>query len=451
MKISFENPDKVNGLLTITVEETDYKDEVEKTLKDYRKKANFPGFRPGMVPMGLIKRQFGASVKMDAINKFVGEQIYKYVKDNNINMLGQPMGSDKQEPQDLEKPAPYTFMFDIAVAPDFKIELNGKDKIVYYNIKVDDKLIDQQVEMFASRAGKYEAAETYQEGDMLKGDLRELDENGNKEGGIEVSEAMIMPSYIKVDDQKKLFDGAKVGDIITFNPRKAYPDNDTEVSSLLKIKKEELKDHEGDFSFQVTEVSHFANHAIDQELFDSVFGKDVVKDEKGFRDKIAEGLKAQLQGDSDYRFLQDVREYCAKKVGQLTYPDELLKRILLAANKGKDEKFVDENYDVSIKQLTWQLIRDQLLAANNIKVEQADVQAVASEMARAQFIQYGMNNVPDEYIENYAKKLLEKRENVEDFANRASDMKLTQALKNVVKLDTKDISIEDFNKLGEEK
>ena len=223
------------------------------------------------------------------------------------------------------------------------------------------------------------------------------------------------------------------------------------MSSLLKIKKEELKDHEGDFSFQVTEVSHFTNHAVDQELFDSVFGKDVVKDEKGFRDKIAEGLKAQLQGDSDYRFLQDVREYCAKKVGQLTYPDELLKRILLAANKGKDEKFVDENYDVSIKQLTWQLIRDQLLAANNIKVEQADVQAVASEMARAQFIQYGMNNVPDEYIENYAKKLLEKRENVEDFANRASDMKLTQALKNVVKLDTKDISIEDFNKLGEEK
>ena len=179
MKISFENPDKVNGLLTLTVEEADYKDNVEKTLKDYRKKANYPGFRPGMVPMGLIKRQFGASVKMDAINKLVGEQIYKYVQDNKIQMLGQPMASEKQEPQDLEKPAPYTFMFDIAVAPEFKMELNGKNKIVYYNITVDDKLIDQQVDMFASRAGKYEKADSYEKGDLLKGDLRELDEQGN--------------------------------------------------------------------------------------------------------------------------------------------------------------------------------------------------------------------------------------------------------------------------------
>ena len=209
MKISFENPDKVNGLLTLTVEEADYKDNVEKTLKDYRKKANYPGFRPGMVPMGLIKRQFGASVKMDAINKLVGEQIYKYVQDNKIQMLGQPMASEKQEPQDLEKPAPYTFMFDIAVAPEFKMELNGKNKIVYYNITVDDKLIDQQVDMFASRAGKYEKADSYEKGDLLKGDLRELDEQGNtKEGGLEVAGAVLMPDYIKVDDQKKLFEGA---------------------------------------------------------------------------------------------------------------------------------------------------------------------------------------------------------------------------------------------------
>lgn len=452
MKISFENPDKVNGLLTLTVEEADYKDNVEKTLKDYRKKANYPGFRPGMVPMGLIKRQFGASVKMDAINKLVGEQIYKYVQDNKIQMLGQPMASEKQEPQDLEKPAPYTFMFDIAVAPEFKMELNGKNKIVYYNITVDDKLIDQQVDMFASRAGKYEKADSYEKGDLIKGDLRELDEQGNtKEGGLEVAGAVLMPDYIKVDDQKKLFEGAKVGDIITFNPRKAYPDNDTEVSSLLKIKKDEVKDHEGNFSFQVTEVSRFTKHALDQELFDSVFGKDAVKDEKGFRDKIAEGLKAQLAGDSDFRFLQDVKDYCLKKVGKLTYPDALLKRIMLANNKDKDEKFVDEHYDESIKQLTWQLIREQLAEANNIKVEKADVEAVAAEMARAQFVQYGMSNVPDEYVDNYAKELLKKEENVNNFAERASDLKLTQALKKVVKLDTKDISIDDFNKLAEGK
>ena len=182
MNILFENPDKVNGLMTVTVEEADFKDDVEKTLKDYRKKANFPGFRPGMVPMGLIKKQFGASVKMDTLNKFVGEKIYTYIKDNKIQMLGEPLPSEKQEPVDIEKDGPYTFMFDIAVAPEFKIELNGDTKLAYYNIKADDKLIDQQVDMFASQLGSYEKADSYdgEQRDMLKGDLRELDADAAK-------------------------------------------------------------------------------------------------------------------------------------------------------------------------------------------------------------------------------------------------------------------------------
>ena len=156
MKISFENPDKINGLMTIVVEESDFQSEVEKTLKDYRKKANLPGFRPGQVPMGMIKRQYGTSVKMDVINKFVGQQIYKYVQDNKIQMLGEPMASEKQTPIDLEKDAPYTFLFDIAVAPEFKVTLTGRDKVDHYTIKVDDALIDKQVEMFTSRMGSYE-------------------------------------------------------------------------------------------------------------------------------------------------------------------------------------------------------------------------------------------------------------------------------------------------------
>jgi len=224
MNISFENPDKVNGLMTITVEESDFKDNVEKMLKDYRKRANFPGFRPGMVPMSLVKRQYGLSARMDAVNRVVSEQLYKYIQDNNVKMLGEPLPSSKQVEVDLSKDGPYTFVFDIAVAPEFKIELNGKNKIDYYNIKVDDKLIDQQVEMYASRAGSYAKAETFdpEQRDMLKGDLRELDAEGNTlEGGITLSDVVLMPQYIKVDDQKKLFDGATRGDIITFNPRKA--------------------------------------------------------------------------------------------------------------------------------------------------------------------------------------------------------------------------------------
>lgn len=448
MKISFENPDKVNGLLTLTVEEADYKENVEKTLKNYRKKANVPGFRPGMVPMGMIKRQFGTTAKVDEINKLLGEQIYKYVKDNNIQMLGEPLSSDKQEPVDMEKEAPYTFMFDIAVAPEFKAELTGDDTIDYYTITVDDKIIDQQIDVFASRAGHYDKVEDYQANDMLKGDIRELDENGNtKEGGITVEGAVLMPEYIKVEDQKKLFDGAKLGDIITFNPKKAYPESDIEVSSLLKMKKEEVADLTADFSYQITEISRYVKAEVNQELFDQVYGKDVIKDEKDFREKIAEGLKAQFAVDSDFKFIQDVRKYLVDKVGALTYPDALLKRIMLNNNKDKGEEFVEKNYEQSIKELTWHLIKEQLVKANGIKIEDADIEETAKEAAKAQFAQYGMNNIPEEYIENYAKDMLKKREYIDSFVDRSIDRKLTEILKNVVKLENKTATLEDFNKM----
>ena len=450
MNISFENPDKVNGLLTITVEEADYQASVEKTLKDYRKKANYPGFRPGMVPMGLIKKQFGASAKMDAINKLIGEQIYKYMQDNKIQMLGEPLPSEKQEAQDLEKPAPYTFAFDIAVAPEFKIELNGHNKIDHYTITVDDALIDRQVDMFASRSGSYEKAESYEDNDMLKGDLRELDEQGNtKEGGVTVEAASIMPNYIKNEAQKALFNGAKLGDIITINPSEAY-ESEAEIASLLKVERDRVKDFKGNFSYQITDIQRYKKHLVDQELFDQMFGKDTVKDEKAFREKIAEGLKAQLAVDADYKFILDVRAYCEKKVGKLQFPDALLKRIMLNNNKDKGEEFVEKNYEQSVKELTWHLIKEQLVAANQIKVDDADVLNAAKETARVQFAQYGMNNVPDEYVENYAKEILKKRENVDGLVDRAVDIKLTDALKKVVKLNEKEISLDDFNKMMSE-
>lgn len=450
MNILFENPDKVNGLMTVTVEEADFKDDVEKTLKDYRKKANFPGFRPGMVPMGLIKKQFGASVKMDTLNKFVGEKIYTYIKDNEIQMLGEPLPSEKQEPVDIEKDGPYTFMFDIAVAPEFKIELNGDTKLAYYNIKADDKLIDQQVDMFASQLGSYEKADSYdgEQRDMLKGDLRELDADGNtKEGGITVDGAVMMPEYIKVEDQKKLFDNAKPGDIIAFNPRKAYPDNDAEVASLLKIDREAVKSMDSDFSYQVIEISRFKKAEVNQEMFDHVFGKDAVKSEEEFRARIAEGLKPQLQANSDYKFLIDVRKYAEDAVGELTFPDALLKRVMLLNNKDKGEEYVEKNYDESIRQLKWHLIKEQLVAANNIKVEDADVKAAAKEAARMQFAQYGMNNVPDEYLDNYAGEMLKKRDSAAGFVDSAVENKLVQALKGVVTLDEKTVTLDEFNEL----
>ena len=448
MNITFENTDKVNGLLTITLEKEDYQEKVEKTLKDYRKRAQVPGFRPGMVPMGMIKKQYGTAVKVDEINRLLGTKLTDYIRENKIQMLGEPLASEKQEPQDLEKDGPFTFVFDIAVAPEFKAELTDKDKIDYYTIKVDDKLIDQQVSMYAQQYGEMKDAETFSGNDTLTGDLRQLDENGNTlEGGITAEGGMIMPAYIKVDDQKKLFDGCKAGDIITFNPKKAYPENDAEIAALLKVDKDAVKDLTSDFSYQVTSIRHFEPAEVGQQLFDRVFGEGTVSGEKEFRQKISEMIQPQLNMNSDYKFLLDLRAYAEKKVGDLQFPEALLKRIMLQNNKDKGEDFVEKNFEGSIRELKWHLIKEQIVAAQEIKVDDSDLKAIAKEAIRQQFAQYGMSDVPDDVLENYADEQLKKRENVENFVDRAIDQKLIEKMKTVVKLNEKSVTLDEFNKL----
>ena len=448
MNISLENPEKVSGVLTLVVEEADFAGDVEKQLKDYRKKANVPGFRPGQAPLGLIKRQVGAQVKVDVINRLVGEKLYEYIKENKINMLGEPMPHLGEEPVDLDAAAPYTLKFDIAIAPEFKAELSDKDTIVYYDITTDDSIVDKQIEAFASRSGSYQKVDEYQDNDMIKGDIRELNEDGSaKEGGITVSQASMLPTYIKVDEQKALFQGCKVGDIIVFNPKKAYPESNIEISSLLKVSKEEAEKITADFSFQVTEISRYQKHAIDQDLFDQVYGEGNVKDEADFRAKVTEGIKEQMVQNADFRFLQDVRTYVEGKIGEVKYADDLMKRIMLANNKDKGMEYVEKNYEASIKELTWSLAKNQIVEAQKIKVDDADVKAVAIDVTRMQFAQYGMTSVPEEYLEQYAEGMLKNREQVDNLVNAAVDRKLMAALKDVVKLNKKTISFEEFGKL----
>lgn len=449
MNITFDNSTKAgSGLMTIVIEEADYQDDVRKQLNDYRRRVNMPGFRPGQAPLPLIKKQVGPQIKVDVINKLVGNKIYDYIKENNINMLGEPMPHLGEEPIDLDQPAPYTMKFDIAVAPEMDVKLTKKNKIVYYDITVEDKMIDQQIDVYASRGGSYEKVDDYQDGDMLKGDIRELNADGStKEGGIEVSEAIILPSYIKADDQKALFQGCKLGDILTINPKKAYPDSTVEISSLLKISKEEAENITSDFSYQITEISRYNKHAIDQELFNQVFGEGTVNSEQEFREKIAANLKEQMNENAQYRFLVDVREYVEKKLGKVEYDDELMKRIMLANNKEHDQEYVDKNYEASIKELTWHLAKNKLMEQCEIKLEDADVKAAAKDMARIQFAQYGMSNIPEEYLDNYAEEMLKKPEQVDQFVNQAADRKLMTALKDIVTLDTKSITFDELQKL----
>lgn len=452
MDIQFEKIGKVSGELTINMVKADYEANVNKALKDLGKKVQMPGFRPGHVPASLVKKMYGIQAKADEVNKLLQDTLFDYIKTKKLNILGEPLGSEKQVPQDIEKQDDFTFIFDIALAPKFKAELNEEDTIDYYDIEVSEDMITKQLGALQQQAGHPESVDSYEERDILRGTLAELDENGQpKEGGIVVETASLMPAYFKNDDQKKIFDGAKKNDVITFNPTTAYEANESELISLFKIERDDVKNHAGNFSFQVNEISRFVPATLDQEFFDKVFGKDEVKSEEDARNKIKESIQGLQSNDSDFKFLLDVRAYMENKVGTLEFPDELLKKIMKANNKDKDEKFVEDNYAKSIEELKWHLIKEQLVKANKIKVNDKDIKATAIQAARFQFAQYGMNNIPDEYLENYAQEMLKHQEQVNQLVDRCVDQKLSEALKSVVKLNHKSISTEDFAKMFEEK
>ena len=449
MNVSLQNIDKVSAELTVKLEKADYQEKVDKELRTLRQKVDMPGFRKGMVPASLVKKMYGKSVIAEVVNKTLQEAVYNYIKENKVNMLGEPLpNEEKQQNIDFDTMDEFDFVFDIALAPEFKAEVSAKDKVDYYTIEVSDEMIDNQVKMYTQRTGKYDTVDTYQDNDMLKGLLAQLDEEGNtKEGGIQVEGAVMMPSYMKNDEQKAIFANAKVNDVLVFNPNVAFDGNETELGSLLKIDKNIAKDVKSNFSFQVEEITRFVAGELNQELFDQAFGEGVVKTEEEFRAKIKEEIAARFVADSDYKFLIDVRKMMMEKVGKLEFPDALLKRIMLDNNKEKGEEFVAENYEKSLEELTWHLIKEKLVAANDIKVEQGDLTNMAKEATRAQFAQYGMINVPEELLENYSKEMLKKQESVEALLNRVVESKLSETLKGQVTLNHKAVSAEEFNQM----
>lgn len=449
MKISFEKTDKINGLLTITLAKADYEANVEKTLKDYRKKASLPGFRPGQAPMSILRKRFGQEVQAEELNKMLGTELYKYIREQKIDILGEPLPSDKQGEISLEADE-QTFVFDIALAPEMDAKISDKDTVEYYNIKVDDAMVDNQVQMYASRAGGYQKVDEYQPKDMVKGILTELGKTGKpKRGGIEVEGATMLPDYMKDEDEKAKFNGMKAGDVITFNPSKAY-NSDVELSSLLKITKDEAAAVTGDFQFQVSEITRYQPHALDQELFDIALGKDKVKSEEEFRAAIRENLSAQFKTDSEFRFVIDLKKYLVKRIGEVEFPEAMLKRIMQQNNPDKDAEFIEKNFQPSIEELKWHLIKEQLCDQLGIKVEQPDVLETAKEVTRMQFAQYGMTNIPEEALNNYANEMLKNKQQAEGLVTRTVERKLGVAAKTVVKIAEKTVTLDEFNKAFQE-
>ena len=442
MNFTLKDQDATSARLVVSVEEADYAALVEKTLKNIRQKANIPGFRPGMVPMGLIKKQYGTAVKAEEINKLLQTKIYEYIKENNVDILGEPLPDEAQQSTlDLVNGKDFDFEFRIALAPKFDATLTKGDSLPYYRIEPTEEMIDGQAKAYAQRCGEYKQMESYESGDMLKGSLVET-----VEGGIDVKEAVMMPSYMKNEDQKALFADKKVGDTITFNPNIAFDGHAAELASLFMVDKEKATEIKSDFNFTIKEITRFVASEINQNVFDAAYGKDAVKSEEEFRARIKEEIAARFAVESDYKLLLDARSYLIQRVGKLEYSEEILKELMLANKEDKDATIDDETFSKSLDELTWHLIKEQLVKSAGVKIEEADIIEAAKDATRAQFAQYGMGNVPDELLENYAMELVKQGKSKEMLVNRAIDVKLIGAIKEAATLNEESISIEDFNK-----
>lgn len=450
MNVSLKNNDAVSGIVKLEIVKADYADQVEKSLRSFRQKANVPGFRKGMVPMGMVKKMYGKHVLVEEINKLVSDNLFKYIRENKLNILGEPMPNEtEQKPLDFEKDEDFEFCFDVALAPEIHIELSKNDKVPYYQVAIDDDMLSKQVESYQANFGTYNNADDAQEKDLIKGTVAELENGSPKEGGIVVEDAVLMPMYIKNEEEKAKFIGGKVNSVVVFNPSKAYEGAEAEIASFLKIDKSQVAETTGDFSFEIKEISRHQPAEMNQELFDKVFGEGVVTSEEEFKNKIREALSEQFTPQSDFKFLTDIRDILVEKAGEMAFADNLLKRWLLTANEKNTPESIEADYPQIVNDLKYHLIKENLVKENNLKVEDADIENFARRVAKAQFAQYGMLSVPEDVLANYAKDMLKNKQTLQNILDRAVEEKLAAWLKEQIELDVKEVSADEFNKLFE--
>ncbi|MGQ1889637.1 trigger factor [Thermophagus sp. OGC60D27] len=455
MNIEKEQIDDLNAVVHITVQKDDYEPRVEKVLKDYRKKINMPGFRPGKVPASLVKKMYGKAILAEEVNKLVSENLSKYISENKLDILGEPLPSEKHQPIDLENEEQFKFSFDMGLSPEIEVKLSKREKLPYYVIEVTDDMLEGQKKNITGRFATAEKCEEADENCLLKGNFVQLDKDGKElEDGIKTEDAVLSTTIIKEEKEKKKVLGAKVGDEIVLDPQKAFP-NETELSYLLKISKEEAQNVKGNFSFKINEITKYVDPELNQELFDKIFGPGKVTNEEEFAAQVKQDLENTLKMESEYKFSVDARDKLMGKV-DIKLPEEFLKRWLLASYQGKDEhplteEQVDKDMPGFLEDLKWQIIRNKLIKDNELKVEQDDVLNFAKKSARLQFMQYGLNNVPDEHIESYAMDMLNNEEQRRNFAEGAINDKVMEYIKGALKVETKEISREEFNKLLESK
>lgn len=449
MNITRENIDDLNAVLKVKIEKADYQEKVEKVLRDYRKKANIKGFRPGMVPIDMIRKMYGFAVKVDEINKTVSENIHKFITDEKIEILGDPLPkSDEQEKIDFEKQDEFNFSFELGLAPAVEINLGKKNKVDLYEITIDEKMKNDFVANYTRRFGEFKREETAEDKDILKGKIEALDESGNtKTEGILNEKATLAVDIIKDEEIKKNFIGKKENEAVDFDIKKAFP-NDTEIAGLLGIKKEEAEIVGGNFRFTISEITRFHSAEINQELFNRVYGECVVNSEEEFMKKIEDEISVSLKRESEFKLMQDIKKLILDNT-EFSLPEEFLKKWLLKVNENTTAEQIEKEFDNFRLDLKWQLIRNKVAKDNDMKITEEELQKEAENITRYQFRQYGLFYATDEQIANYAKETLKREEDAKRIADKILEDKVLVQLKEIVKTEDKKVTAEEFNKLFE--
>ncbi len=452
MNISLNKTDNVNGIITIEMERADFQENVDKSLNQLKRKANMPGFRPGKVPMGVVKKLYGASVLSEEINKLINSTLTNYIQENKLPLLGEPLPKENSDKElDFEKDEQFTFDFEVGLSPELDLVFDKNDTLPYFKVKLEEELLDKQIDGYKQNFGTYDKIEeSAVETDLLKGAAVELENGEPKEGGIVVENAILMPSYIKKDEEtKNRFVGANAGDAVIFNPLKAY-DNEAEIASFLNLPKEEAAEVTSDFQFKINEITRFKEAELNQELFDKVLGEGVVSDEESFKAKIEESLNNQFVPDTDYFFMKEARKMMLDKMGDVEFPEEFLKKWLKLTNENATDELIVKDFPNILNDIKYQLAKEKIIKDNDIKTEPSDVQELATQVAQSQFAQYGMSNLPVDMLKDYVKRMLENEETVNGLFARVVENKIAAWLKENITLDIKEITSEEFSKITAE-
>jgi len=455
MNISRENIDDLNAVLKITLEPADYQPKVENALAEYRKKVKLDGFRPGKVPAGLVKKIYGKAIQVDEIQNMLAETLSSYLKENQIQILGEPMANPNTPPVDWESQEVFDFHFDIGISPVVELKISQKDKVNEYKITVTEEMIDNQVEDYTRRFGTFDPTDAVSDEDVVKGDLCQIPEEGHvhHEGeehdhhDVHAHGTLVYVKNIADKGVKKQFLGAKVNDVLVFNPNVAFP-NEADRSALLKVGKEELAAIDSDFEFTISEISRFTPANIDQTLFDKIYGEGEVDSIESFRNKVREDIQRKYSRETRYKFHLDLKAKLMDKT-DVPLPEDFLKRWMLAT--AKDGKLTAEQLETEfpafVEDLKWSMIKNHIISEAKLETNDEEIREQAVWTAQSRYFQYGIYDAPAEQLFRFADALMKNDDEKQHIADVILENKVIDHVKTLVKLDEKEVSLEDFNKL----